>query len=81
MITIFGQQSCGYCREAKALCERNNLEYKYIDIVQENVSFSDMEEMLGKKIRTVPQIFNGQEYIGGYTELKARIDARNEKTN
>lgn len=81
MITIFGQQNCGYCREAKALCERNDLQYNYVDIIEQNVSFADLEQMLGKKVKTVPQIFNGQEYIGGYKELKERVDARNEKTN
>lgn len=74
MITIFGTPNCGYCREAKALCDRKGLKYNYVDITVENVDFSELENLTGKKVKTVPQIFNGQEYIGGYKEFKERVE-------
>jgi len=74
MITIFGTPTCSYCREAKALSERKGLEYKYIDITVENVDFSDLEVLTGKEVKTVPQIFNGQEYIGGYKQFKELVE-------
>jgi glutaredoxin 1 len=74
MITIFGTPTCGYCREAKALCERKELSYKYVDITVENIDFSDFEALTGKKFKTVPQIFNGEQYVGGYKELKELLD-------
>lgn len=68
-ITIFGREGCGYCRRAKELCEQRELNFRYIDIHQEGISKADLEKTIGKPVLTVPQIFHGQEHIGGYTEL------------
>lgn len=70
-ITIFGKASCGYCRRAKQLCESNELDFRYIDIHEEGISQADLEKTIGKPVHTVPQIFHGQQHIGGYTEFEA----------
>jgi glutaredoxin 1 len=73
-ITIFGRQSCGFCRRAKELCEIRGLDYRYIDIEQEGISKADLEKTIGKPVLTVPQIFHGQEHIGGFDQLNAFLD-------
>ncbi|MBV1789543.1 GrxA family glutaredoxin [Marinobacterium sp. D7] len=73
-ITIFGREGCGFCRRAKELCEQRELEYRYIDIHVEGISKADLEKTIGKPVETVPQIFCGQEYIGGYTEFAAFVE-------
>ena len=70
-ITIFGRAGCGYCRRAKELCEIKELNYKYIDIHEAGISKADLEKTIGKPVVTVPQVFIGQQHIGGFTELDA----------
>lgn len=65
-ITIFGRQSCGYCRRAKELCEIRGLQFRYVDIEEEGISKADLEKTIGKPVLTVPQIFHGREHIGGF---------------
>ncbi|KXJ50517.1 GrxA family glutaredoxin [Neptuniibacter pectenicola] len=73
-ITIFGREGCGFCVRAKELCEIKNLDYRYIDIHKENISKADLEKTVGKPVETVPQVFCGQEHIGGFTELEAFLN-------
>lgn len=73
-ITIFGKQSCGYCRRAKEVCEIRNIAYHYVDIEQENISKADLEKTIGKPVLTVPQIFHGQQHIGGYEAFMAFLE-------
>ncbi len=68
-ITIFGRQDCGFCRRAKDLCEMNKLQYRYVDIVEEGISQADLEKTVGAAVTTVPQIFHGRDYIGGFDAL------------
>lgn len=73
-ITIFGREGCGFCKRAVELCKIRNLEYRYIDIHAEGISKADLEKTVGKPVATVPQIFCGQEHIGGYTEFAAFVE-------
>ncbi|PIE25244.1 MAG: GrxA family glutaredoxin [Neptuniibacter caesariensis] len=73
-ITIFGREGCGFCTRAKEVCENKNLDFRYIDIHKEGISKEDLEKTVGKPVETVPQIFCGQEHIGGYTELVAYLE-------
>ncbi|WP_207063614.1 GrxA family glutaredoxin [Motiliproteus sp. SC1-56] len=68
-ITIFGREGCGFCRRAKELCEQQSLPFAYFDIHQEGISQADLEKTVGKAVQTVPQIFCGKDYIGGYEDL------------
>lgn len=69
-ITIFGRKGCGYCRRAKELCEIKALNYRYVDIEEEGISQADLEKTVGKPVQTVPQVFHGQEHVGGFQELE-----------
>lgn len=72
-VTIFGRPGCGFCTRARQLCEQKELNYKYVDIHAEGISKADLEKTVGKPVETVPQIFIGQEHIGGYTEFAAKV--------
>lgn len=72
-VTIFGRPGCGFCTRAKQLCEIKALNFRYIDIYAENISKADLEKTVGKPVETVPQIFVGQEHIGGFTEFEQYI--------
>ena len=67
-ITIYLTQTCGFCNTAKRLLEKRGISYEEIDIS------SDLEgkgEMMRKSngMRTVPQIFLDNKYVGGFSEL------------
>ena len=71
--TVFGRPGCGFCEQARRVLEAKELPFRYIDIHAEGISREDLEKTVGKPVQTVPQIFHGQQYIGGYTELDAYL--------
>lgn len=73
-ITIFGRPGCGFCIRAKQLCEIKSYNFKYIDIWEEGISQEDLQKTIGKPVSTVPQIFHGQDYIGGFTDFEAFVN-------
>jgi len=46
--------------------------YHQVDVRPE--ALEELEERLGKRVRTVPQIFMDGAYIGGYSELKEKLN-------
>lgn len=68
-ITIYGKNYCPYCVFAKDLLEQMNVAYEYIDMTEDSLLQTQVfEKACGAK--TVPQIFFGDVYIGGFSELK-----------
>lgn len=70
---IYGRTNCGFCSKAVKVCERNDMAYEYIDIREAGLTKEKLTEMCGTPVRTVPQIFIGDTYIGGFTELQAYV--------
>lgn len=71
--TVFGKEGCGFCVRARQVLEDAGLPFRYIDIHKEGVTKEDLEKTVGKPVETVPQVFHGQNYIGGFTELDAYL--------
>lgn len=70
---IYGASWCTYCVQAKKLCEVNNIEYEYLDVDDED-TLKVLEERVGGRIKTVPQIFLDGKFIpGGFTGLKQEL--------
>tara|TARA_B100000214_G_C23475672_1_gene404734 strand:- start:251 stop:490 length:240 start_codon:yes stop_codon:yes gene_type:complete len=60
---------CNFCDAAKRLFSRNNLKYQEIDIsTKEGLRDEMIKKANGK--RTIPQIFFGDQHVGGYVELR-----------
>lgn len=70
MYTIIGSKHCFWCNSATCLLEERGLFYKYYDYTEVPVL-----KLLMKKceMKTVPQIWDGDNYIGGYVELEAYL--------
>jgi glutaredoxin len=69
---VWSQYNCSYCDQAKALLKQKG-------IVFEERKIGDgytREELLEAvpTARSVPQIFLGEELVGGFTELKKRLE-------
>lgn len=69
---VIGSMGCMYCDMAKELIKESNATFDYYGINRDPF-FKDLFKKSG--IKTVPQIWTADgEYIGGYAELKERID-------
>lgn len=67
MFVVYSKPDCGYCIRAKDHLEFLGEEYITKDITDESVMSELLEKM--PSARTVPQIWQEERYIGGYTEL------------
>lgn len=78
MYDVYGATDgrCWYCNEAKTLLDREELEYTYHDVDDPQVKELLIERLEKSNVesRTIPQIFKGDEYIGGYTELHIKLE-------
>ena len=68
-IIVYSGPMCGYCDAAKRLLERNNLEFKDIDVSTKDGLRDEMTKKANGR-RTIPQIFFNDDHIGGYQELR-----------
>ncbi len=80
LAVIFGRPGCPYCVRAKALAEkltaeREDFDFRYVDINAEGITKADLEKTVGKPVQTVPQIFLDKDHIGGFTEFDAYAKA------
>ncbi|EXJ63767.1 glutaredoxin 3 [Cladophialophora yegresii CBS 114405] len=72
-VVVFSKSYCPYCRASKALL--NDMHAKYflmeLDQVEDGAALQDaLEEITGQ--RSVPNIFIGQNHIGGNSDLQAK---------
>ncbi|MBO1929123.1 GrxA family glutaredoxin [Providencia rettgeri] len=51
--------------------EREDFDYRYVDIQAEGISKEDLSKTVGKPVETVPQIFIDEQHIGGCTDFEA----------
>ena len=68
-VVVYSTQYCGYCVRAKMLLDSRAIAYEEIDVSRDHEKRRWLVEATGR--RTVPQIFIGDESIGGFEELRA----------
>lgn len=76
MIVIYGASWCSWCKKARELVERLELEYEYHDI-EDGVNGDALSKLLAesdKTAKTIPQIWWNGNYVGGYAELTSTIE-------
>ena len=66
-IVIYTQDSCTYCNSAKREFETRGWNYTSHNIKHTD-NYNNLKELL-PDVRTVPQIWIDEKYIGGYDEL------------
>ena len=69
-IVIYTGPMCNFCSAAKHLLNKKKVNYTEFDIGVDSSKMQEMQERT-KGARTIPQIFIGDTYVGGYNELKA----------
>ena len=69
-VTLYTTTYCGYCRAAKGLLQKRQIPFQEIDLTGDDAGRVALVERTGGQT-TVPQIFIGDEAIGGFTDLRA----------
>lgn len=70
-VKMYGRsQGCKFCDRAKLICEMNGFELEFIDIEAHGLSAADLGEIVGTPVRTVPQIFVDEQYVGGCDQFE-----------
>jgi glutaredoxin 3 len=64
---MYTQAFCGYCAAARSLLNKKKAAYEEVDVTLNKTLRREMKDRSGKN--TVPQIFIGDQYIGGYDDL------------
>lgn len=69
MLTIYTKDYCPYCVQAKNLLTSIGASYEEVDVTHNQELLMEIVRKSG--MRTVPQIFLGEECLGGYSDIRA----------
>lgn len=69
-IEMYTVSLCPYCSAAKALLKQKNVDFTEIDVGRDHARRAEMLTRSGGRI-TVPQIFIGEQHVGGFDDLRA----------
>ena len=64
---VYSTTYCPYCVRAKKLLEAKGIEFEEIDLTHDEALRKKIMQQTG--MRTVPQIFIDDKFVGGYQEL------------
>ena len=67
-VTIYGDDSCAYCAAARMLLTKKGVKFEDIVVSRDADLFAEMASRSGGR-RSVPQIFVGDNHVGGFDEL------------
>jgi len=68
-IQIYTTLTCPYCYAAKSLLEKKGVDYHEINVGKPEVRSKMIERAKGR--RSVPQIFIGDNHVGGFDDMVA----------
>jgi len=68
-VTVYTKQTCGYCHRAKQLLRSKGVEFVEIGVDGDLEKRSEMIRLSGRY--TVPQIWIGEQHVGGCDDLFA----------
>jgi len=66
-VTLYTTKFCPYCIRALKMLSKKEVLYKNINVNKNQELYEKIKEKTGRN--TVPQIFIGEEFIGGYDEM------------
>lgn len=70
-VLVYTTPYCPYCLRAKLLLKNKNVPFEEIDVSDDGLR----DELVTRtNWRTVPQIFIGDEFVGGYDQLQELED-------
>jgi glutaredoxin 3 len=72
-VTVYSTDYCPYCVRAKKILARENVPFTEVDVTHDDAKRQWLTETTGQ--RTVPQIFFGDDPIGGCDDMEALMKA------
>ena len=69
---VWSKDQCAFCDQAKNLLEARGIEYEVRNIMHDWTREQLLEAV--PNARTVPQIFIDDEYVGGFNELRKKLN-------
>lgn len=70
---IYTLENCSYCNRAKRLLQINNFQFEEISF--NSLSDDKRSALIEKtKMRTAPQVFYGEKFIGGFSDLEREFN-------
>ena len=77
MIAIYGKDNCKWCHAAQVLCDKAGLPFVYVPVDDHgsklSITGSQLIDICPVPISTVPQIFDGGRYVGGFEDFKTLL--------
>ena len=64
---IYTKENCSYCNLAKVTLMEQGIEFDEVDLKDNAQALAFLRL---QNFRTVPQIYHGEDHIGGYNELR-----------
>lgn len=71
---IYSRDNCPWCVRAKELLQSKNIPFKELKLGVDYDKEELRSKMGGIARLTVPQIFNGEDYVGNYEGLRNLIE-------
>lgn len=75
---IYTMTGCPWCVRAKQILQNKNYQVEEVVLVRGTAEADaiklSIQEKTGVVVRTLPQIFLGDEYIGGCTDLAKKLN-------
>ena len=68
-VTLYTTDYCPFCTRAKVLLESKNIEFEQVNLSEDPQKRVQLQDQTGWM--TVPMIFIGEEFIGGFDDLDA----------
>lgn len=70
---VWSKDGCSHCVQAKSLLESLSIEFEERNITGDTWTREQLFEAV-PHAKSMPQIFFGEEYVGGINELKERLN-------
>ncbi len=74
-VIIYTKSYCGFCHRAKNLLQTKSVPFDEIDVTSDSAKEQEMQKLSGQD--TVPQIWIGEQHIGGCDDLHT-LESRGE---
>lgn len=68
-VVIYTKGYCPFCKRAVQILKKTGADFEEIDVVGDEETYTMIKEKTGHQ--TVPQVFIGDEFIGGFDDLDA----------
>lgn len=68
-VTIYTKGYCPYCKRAVGILKKAGADFEEIDVSGDEATYTKIKAQTG--CQTVPQVFIGDEFVGGFDDLNA----------